>query len=189
MDAADFEQVYADNWRPVLAYAVRRVSERADAADVTAEVFTIAWRRRDDIPDGPDARLWLFGVARRVVANQLRGELRRARLAEALRCALHQAARDPADELLEREHAAAALAALRELPETERELLTLTAWEGLTPSQAARVLGLSPAAARVRLHRARKRLGGALTPKRRPPAPGSVLVDGNPPVPTEEAIC
>jgi RNA polymerase sigma factor (sigma-70 family) len=187
MEAADFEQLYADNWRAVLAYALRRVPER-DATDVMADVFTIAWRRRDDVPDGPQARLWLYGVARGVVANQLRGELRRARLGESLRSAVQHAPRDPAQELLEREHAAAVLAALRDLPERQRELLTLTAWEGLTPGRAAKVMSLSPAAARVLLYRARKRLGAALAPGRAP-APEPVLVDGRAPVPTKESPC
>jgi RNA polymerase sigma-70 factor (ECF subfamily) len=187
MDAADFEQLYADNWRQVLAYAVRRVSDR-DATDVVAEVFTIAWRRHGDVPEGPEATLWLYGVARRVVANQQRGELSRTRLGEALRVAVEQASRDPAQEVLEHEHAAAVLAAVRDLPERQRELLTLTAWDGLTPAQAAKVMRLSPAAARVLLHRARKRLSVALGTGR---ASGSepVVVDRRTPVSSEESPC
>jgi RNA polymerase sigma factor (sigma-70 family) len=187
MDAADFEALYADNWRRVLAYAVRRVPD-GDAADVMAEVFAIAWRRAGDVPEGPEATLWLYGVARRVVANQQRGELRRARLGEALRAAVERAPRDPAQAVLEHEHATAVLAAVRDLPERQRELLTLTIWDGLTPGQAAKVMRLSPAAARVLLHRARKRLGAALGAGR-PPVPEGVVVEKRSPVPSEESPC
>ena len=55
---------------PLLAYAVRRVADPADAADVVAETYLVAWRRLDDVPAGADARPWLFGVARRVLAGR-----------------------------------------------------------------------------------------------------------------------
>jgi RNA polymerase sigma factor (sigma-70 family) len=57
----------------------------------------------------------------------------------------------------------AVVAALDELSPEDRELLTLIAWEGLTPSQAAAALGLAPGTARVRLHRARTRLRAQLS--------------------------
>lgn len=79
--AALFERIH----RPLLAYALRRVSDPADAADVVAETFLVAWRRLDDVPAGEAARPWLFGVARRVLANHYRGERRRDALADRLR--------------------------------------------------------------------------------------------------------
>ena len=60
-----FEALYATEGRRVLAYALRRTAQPADAADVLAEVFLVAWRRLDDVPAGAEARLWLYGVARR----------------------------------------------------------------------------------------------------------------------------
>ena len=93
---ARFERLYAEHGRAVLAYAVRRASNAHDAADVVAEVFLVAWRRLDDVPASDGARLWLYAVARRVLANQQRAESRRRRLAERLRrelpCALEAAA-------------------------------------------------------------------------------------------------
>lgn len=80
-----FRSLFAGHSRALLGYALRRVSEPADAADVVAETFLVAWRRLDDVPTGSDARLWLFGTARRVLANQRRGALRRSRLADRLR--------------------------------------------------------------------------------------------------------
>src|SRR3954447_15329981 len=86
--AARFTRLFADTEREILAYALRRVDRPEDAADVVAETFLVAWRRLDDLPSGDGARLWLYGVARRQLANQRRGRLRRSRLANRLRDAL-----------------------------------------------------------------------------------------------------
>ena len=101
------------------------------------------------------ARLWLYGVARHVLANLHRAERRRTRLgrrlAETLRTeiAAHPGASGEAAEVLR---------AVAELGEDDRELLLLVTWEELSPSEAGRVLGISALAARSRLHRARRRL-------------------------------
>jgi RNA polymerase sigma factor (sigma-70 family) len=76
----EFARLYDEHGRDVMAYALRRAAEPQDAADVVAETFLVAWRRLHDVPAGLDARLWLFGVARRILANHQRGERRRARL-------------------------------------------------------------------------------------------------------------
>lgn len=68
-----FRRVYLEHFEPLLAYALRRVAHPEDAADVVAETFLVAWRRRHDIPADDEARLWLYGVARRVLANHHRG--------------------------------------------------------------------------------------------------------------------
>src|SRR5262249_27147731 len=81
-------RLYADHGRDVLAYALRRSASPEDAADAVAETFLVAWRRLADLPVGDEAPLWLYGVARRVLANQRRGERRRVRLAEQLRAEL-----------------------------------------------------------------------------------------------------
>lgn len=145
----------------ILAYLLRRVPAREDAADLLAEVFLTAWRRRDTLPPPPEDRLWLFGVARRQLLAYHRAETRRHDAANELRIQLARTpsagtATDTADirRVVSR--------ALERLPELDRELLTLTVWDGLTPSEAARVVGLSAGAARVRLHRARRRLASLL---------------------------
>ncbi|MBG0823278.1 hypothetical protein HS048_21335 [Planomonospora sp. ID91781] len=73
---ARFEKVYLDTYEQILGYAIRRCDCAQDAADVVAETFEIAWRRIEDLPVGDEARLWLYGVARNVVANHRRGRLR-----------------------------------------------------------------------------------------------------------------
>lgn len=153
-----FEEVYAANRGPILGYVLRRTGNPHDAADVLAETFLTAWRRLDDVPPGDQARLWLYGVARRVLANQQRGEHRRSELADRLRAELMTAYQEPeyAGEL------AGIAAAFRGLPGADRELLALVSWEGLDNGQAAAVLGCSRNAVRIRLHRARRRLASAI---------------------------
>jgi RNA polymerase sigma-70 factor (ECF subfamily) len=159
-DSDRFRRLFADCERDLLAYALRRVEHAEDAADVVAETFLVAWRRMDRVPAGDDGRLWLYGVARRQLANQRRGELRRSRLADRLRAELPRAiasARGPEDHRV-----AAVRAALARLEEEDREILRLTSWEGLAPSEIAAVMGVPGVTVRSRLHRARKRLRSEL---------------------------
>ena len=152
---------------PVLGYVLRRTDSAEDAADVIGDVFLTAWRRLDDVPGGEPARLWLYGVARKVLANHHRGERRRSALTERLRADLAAAYRPPefTGEL------AQIAAAFRRLPEAERELLALSAWEGLGNGEIAVVLGCSRNAVRIRLFRARKRFAAELASFRTVPAP------------------
>jgi RNA polymerase sigma factor (sigma-70 family) len=152
---ARFAKLYREEGRAILEYALRRVDSREDAADVVAETFLVAWRRIAEVPLGDGARLWLYGVARLTLANLHRAQRRRtrlgSRLAETLRTELSTTPA-PAGE------AAEVLRAVGELGEEDRELLLLVSWEGLSPAEAARVLGTTALAARSRLHRARRKL-------------------------------
>ena len=152
-----FAELYASHGRDLLGYALRRSSDAEDAADVMAETFLIAWRRLAEVPGGEEARLWLFGTARNVLANQDRGTRRRDRLTERLRGELCRElpSAQPREE-------SAFLRALGELGEGDGELLLLIGWEELSPSEAAEVLGIAPFTARTRLHRARRRLRARL---------------------------
>ena len=156
-----FRDLYAAHGRAILAYAVRRTRDPQDAADVVAETFLVVWRRLADVPAGDEARLWLYGVARRTLANHARSERRRERLAERLRQELPAAV-----EAVSAPAAAAqsaVLTALRELEEPDREVLLLAGWERLEAGEIAKVLGITGVAARARLHRARRRLRARLT--------------------------
>jgi RNA polymerase sigma factor (sigma-70 family) len=157
-DRARFEQLYVSCHGVVLGYVLRRVNHPEDGADVIAETFLVAWRRLDEVPEGEEARLWLYGVARRVLANQLRGDRRRTALADRLRSelAVAQAADEDIPGLRE------IADALGRLTEPERELLKLEGWEGLNARQIATVLDISQNAVRIRLHRARRRLAREL---------------------------
>jgi RNA polymerase sigma-70 factor (ECF subfamily) len=146
--------------RPILTYALRRVSEPADAADVVADTFLVAWRRIDDVPVGDEARPWLYGVARRMLANRHRGDQRRRRLANRLRDEL--AAMPHLADPDRTETAATVRQALSALSDDDRELLRLTGWEGLSPTDVAIAMSMPAATVRSRLHRARKRLRAEL---------------------------
>jgi len=154
-----FDTLYRSTRAKILAYALRRTPSAEDAADVVAETFTVAWRRLDQVPAGDEAVLWLYGVARNVLHSEHRRRRRRSELVE--RVAQHVPERAwsalPRDE-----EGVVALMCLRALPEDERELLMLVAWEGLQPAAVARVLGCSPSTARVRIHRARRSLRQAI---------------------------
>ena len=153
-----FEALYEAHHGPVLGYVLRRTENPEDAADVMAETFLTSWRRLEEVPPGPEARLWLYGVARRVLANHHRGQRRRSALADRLRGELAVGYRPPeyTGEM------ARIAAAFRQLPAEQRELLALNAWEGLDYGQIAVVLGCSRNAVRIRLHRARQRFAREL---------------------------
>ncbi|MFC9690729.1 RNA polymerase sigma factor [Kribbella sp. NPDC056951] len=148
---ARFEDLFTCHHDDVLRYFVRRLDIRADAADLVAETFLVAWRRLDDVPEG-QILPWLYGVARRVLSNHRRGESRRHGLADRLRDDLRTAVPDPEPVAVE------AAEVFKQLSDTDREVLSLAAWEGLDTTQLAAALGCSRNAAMVRLHRARRRL-------------------------------
>jgi RNA polymerase sigma factor (sigma-70 family) len=175
-----FEDVYSANCGPVLAYVLRRVRSCDDAADVLAETFLVAWRRLDELPPGDAARPWLYGVARRVLANQRRGERRRSALTERLRTELTTLglAAQPGWSQTTGELAEVAQA-FRRLPEPDQELLALVGWEGLNANQIAAALGCSSNAARIRVHRARRKLAAELARGTTPPRPGRAHAAGS----------
>lgn len=154
-----FRALYLSARPRLLAYALRRSPSPEDAADVVAETFAIAWRRLDDVPGGTDALLWLYVTARHELANEVRRGQRRARLVARMGSVFtdHDTVVEPADEAN-----LVALAALRTLCDDDRELLMLVGWDGLDAAGAGVVLGCSPGAVRIRLHRARRRLDAAL---------------------------
>jgi RNA polymerase sigma-70 factor (ECF subfamily) len=163
----DFRRLFAEHNRQVLAYALRRCEQRADAEDVVAGTFAVAWRRFADAPKEKLRLAWLYAIAARVLANQRRS-LRRL---SALRSRLRAQPPAGASEHVELDEV---LAALRELRPEEQEALRLSAWEGLTNAELAVALGCSENAAAIRLHRARKRLVEQLE-KDAPPAGHSVV--------------
>lgn len=152
---AHFETLFNDHRRSILAYAIRRAPTVADAEDAAAETFTIAWRKLDAVPD--DSLPWLYAVARRVLANQRRGRGRRERLAALLRV-------DdvPTPLPVGEDYDGPAFAALASLSAADQEVLRLVAWEDLGNTEIAAVLGVTPNAVAIRLHRARARFAEAL---------------------------
>jgi len=152
-----FDALFAAFRLDVASYCSWRTGSRADAEDAAAEVFLTAWRRIESVPAGQAGRAWLYATARRVTANQRRSRRRRAALADRLAQA---PAPDAPTEAASAE-AAAVHAALARLGDRDREVLLLVEWEGLRPTELARVLGCREVTARGRLHRARRRFRDA----------------------------
>lgn len=157
------------------AYARRHV-DAAEADDLVADAFVVALRRPDAVPaDDREAWPWLVGTVRRLAANQRRRRDTRERYwAEVLREHWRDAAGSPEEAYAEREECLAALAALSDV---DRELVLLIAWDGLTPAQAAEVLGIRANACAVRLHRVRRRLGADARRPAPPPLAAVALED------------
>ena len=153
---ARFEAIYEQHFGAVWGYARRRVRSAVDADDIVAQTWMTVWRRLDDVPEGRELP-WCFGIARRCVANHHRGETRRLRLARRAESERVDDAVRVLDDVNADVHRALAL-----LSNDDRELLLLTAWEGLSVGDIGVVLGTSPANVSVRLHRARKKFANHL---------------------------
>jgi RNA polymerase sigma-70 factor, ECF subfamily len=165
VDARDpedgFSQVF-DRYAPaILRYAQRRLDSREAAQDVVGDTFTAAWRHWDRHP-APEVLLpWLYAIAGNAVRDQRRSAQRQRRLTGRL-ATLRAAgpAADPGEGVVLGRSISQALAAL---PEADREVLRLVAWEGQTDARMlGLVLGLRPASARSRVLRARRRLRALL---------------------------
>jgi RNA polymerase sigma factor (sigma-70 family) len=147
-----FEAYFRGYAARVHAFALRRADPEV-AQDVTAETFSIAWRRREEMPVEPLP--WLYLIARGALANERRASNRQLALAARL-------ASEPAPQVTAVAGDHEILEGLAALREGDREALLLSAWEGLTTREAARVVGCSATAFAVRLHRARRALARVL---------------------------
>jgi RNA polymerase sigma factor (sigma-70 family) len=152
-----------DRYAPaILRYAQRRLDSREAAQDVVSDTFTAAWRHWDRRPAPEVVLPWLYAIAGNAVRDQRRSAQRQRRLTRRL-SALRAAdpAADPGEGVVLGHSISQALAAL---PEADREVLRLVAWEGQTDARMLGLaLGLRPASARSRVLRARRRLRALLS--------------------------
>jgi RNA polymerase sigma-70 factor, ECF subfamily len=147
-----FEHLYSAAREPLARYLARRAAPDA-VEDLFAEVMTTAWRRLDDIP--ADAEVpWLYGTARRVLANHRRANGRLSRLMERLSLVAPSGDLGPLPAGADLDLASA----MAGLAPDDAEVLRLWAWEDLAPREIAVVMGITPNAASIRLHRAKARL-------------------------------
>lgn len=152
----EFSRFFRDRIPAVRGY-VRTLVFESEVEIVVSATFTTAWKKFESVPRASE-NAWLFGVARNHVRNLVRAERRRAAIIGALgdlrpdvRTGLFADQMDPGQiEQL--------LVALAELTDQEREIIQLTIWHDMRPAEIAEVLQIEPSTARVRLHRARKRL-------------------------------
>ncbi|MDC7339252.1 RNA polymerase sigma factor [Streptomyces lydicus] len=152
-----FADAYRAHYWAVSRFVARRLDGQAhDVEEVVAEVFSIAWRRRAELPDAPLP--WLYGVARNCLANTVRGLGRYRRLLR--RLGNHEAAhqRQTVESPDTERPGSWVHEVLARLSPADQEVLRLTTWEELTVEELAEALGCGPGAAAMRLHRARRRL-------------------------------
>jgi RNA polymerase sigma-70 factor (ECF subfamily) len=161
-----FERCFQDHYAAVLAFAMRRLGSRQPAEDLASETFAVAWRRRERLPD--PALPWLYATAAKLLANQRRSLRRREDVEQRLtaEAAISAPHGDPTEGLHQR---TAFANAFRRLSTAEREALSLIAWDGLEPREAAVALGCSYPTFRVRFHRARRKLAKHLEALERTP--------------------
>lgn len=157
-----FAALYEASYGAIHAYGSRRIGPEA-ADEIAAETFLVAWQKWDAIPADPVP--WLYGVARNIVSRFRQRAFRDGRAREALRRERPAAIADPSSPEDPR-----LWDAWEVLRESDREVLALIAWEELSVTDAARVLGCSAAVFSVRLYRARRRFERLLasTPADRP---------------------
>ena len=154
-DQVAFERVYQEHFEAIYAYVIRRAAS-VDTADLVSDIFGTAWRRIDDVPDPPEDKLWLFGVARRVVSQHNRGNSRRKRLHVKLGRSVSSVVTEVPAETSDLEERVLSL--IDGLKPDDRELVTLIVWDGMTHAEVATILGCSANAVGIRWHRALKRL-------------------------------
>jgi RNA polymerase sigma-70 factor, ECF subfamily len=155
---ARFRAVFEATYDDLLRFAQRR-TDPAQAEDVAADVFLVAWRRLDDMPEQiDDARPWLFGVARATMLNHRRGERRRHALAVRIADATPMTTNRADSPEVSAAHRLDLAAAWNRLSAAEQEAISLAVWEGLDSAQAGLVLGCTATAYRLRLSRARRSL-------------------------------
>lgn len=141
-----FTAVHRGSYPRVYRYVRRRVESPELAEELAADVFRIAWQKWHDQPHADIA--WLLTVARNLIGNAYRSRDRHVALQAKLRTSAELRSGGGSEDLVVHD----ALAALRD---SERDILQLAYWDGLSVAEIACVLQCSEAAAKVRLHRAR----------------------------------
>lgn len=153
--AALLERVLPELMPDLLRYFVRRLEDREDAADALAETLLVLWRKERRLPgSAEELRRYAFGVAAKVLGTVRRGRMRRSALADRLREDLRSEASIDDVAVLD----PALRDALERLAPADKELVLLVAWDGFPVTEAGRLLGYRPEAARQRYSRARVRL-------------------------------
>lgn len=158
-----FEGLYNQHRLQILAYCNRRLDQTL-APDACSEVFLVAWRRYEEIPDPPESLFYLYGIAAKVVANQRRSMRRKVRLDAKLRNIGVAPSDDPSAMLIRSEQDRWVERAVAKLNPTDREIVMLYAWEELSREEISKVMGMSRSAIDQRIHRAYRRLARRLAP-------------------------
>ncbi len=156
-DHEEFRQAFASNYTDLQLYVLRR-APAADCQGIVSDAFLTAWTKWSSRPKRvEEVRPWLFGITHNTLRNVQRRERQRPDHE------LHLAPNEVADGTSTLAGQVQVRNALSQLPEADREILRLAAWEQLTTRELAIALDISETAARVRLHRARRRFENLFT--------------------------
>ncbi len=148
-----FAGLYQSHSRDVYRFALFLSGDPHLAEDVVSETFIRVWHARDRL-DLSTVKAYLMAIARNLFIEQRRSSARRADLRDE-----HADGHpDPEAAAASRMELQAVLSALQRLDEEDRAAVLLRAEEGLSYEEIAAILGTTPTAARVRVHRARTRL-------------------------------
>ena len=156
-DTERLTSLYQETRQDLFAFLLRRCATAEDAADALAETYRVAWEKRQRIPAGPQARPWLFGVARNAAREKRRSSERHATAKRALALAAERAYGTTTPETDALDTALGTLSAL------DREIVMMLSADGLSSMEVGSILGLSPTAIRSRAHRARHKLRAHLS--------------------------
>jgi RNA polymerase sigma-70 factor (ECF subfamily) len=163
VDPARFEALYRKYLAQVYSYAYYELGDHHDAEDATERTFVAAltnlhrFEERARPEDGHGAstfRVWLFRIARNVVADRQRARYRRPEEGLEAAVALTDGGADPAVQVARRDEASAAWRAIERLPGDRRRAIILRFVDEMSTSEIAGVLGRSEGAVRVLIHRA-----------------------------------
>lgn len=158
---AQYEAIYRAHAPAVHAYCLRRTSSE-DAKDALADVFVVAWRRFDDLPEDDDVLPWLYVVARNVLKDRQRSRRRQARLTAKVASQVSLAVDGPEPQVVRSSEHEAVLRALERLPDRDREAIRLVEWEGVSRDQVAEMMFVSRSAIDKRISRAYKKMARTL---------------------------
>ena len=175
-----FRALYAAHHLEIYGY-LRRRTDAETARDAAAETFLVVWRRLGDVPAGDGSRPWIYGIARKALANQRHSHSRFLGLRRRLSSVAEDAEAHPGPEavVVREAECQAVHDALDRLHPSDRELLRLVAWEELSHEEIGMTLGCSAHAIDQRLLRAKRRLEHELRRSDRPgrPADWAAMLD------------
>jgi len=154
---AKLRTAFDAHYEAVSRYCHRRLPA-VDANDAAAQVFAVAWRKIDQMPDGEGALPWLYGVARYEVSSFRRTSLRRRNLQQKLDGQARSPEPGPETVVLRRSEQSELMSALRSLRPADQEVLRLRALEGLSLREVSVALDCTVEAAKKRSARAMRRL-------------------------------
>ncbi len=153
-----FEELYRAHYQRIVTYARRRTRSANDADDVVGATFLVAWRRLEDLVGADEPLAWLYRVAYLTLLNHRRDTEKTGRLTDKAAGEYSNPVATIESTVETRDRLAQVVGAAESLSEMDRELLRLVAWEELTHSEIAEILGISRVLVRTRLSRARRRL-------------------------------